>query len=253
MKAIILAAGEGKRLRPYTEDKPKCMVELMGKPLLEWHTDVVRSCNISDIVVVKGYKEEKIQYPKLRYYINSEYSATNMVYTLGCAFEELKDDVIIAYGDIIYSTQVLHKLAESNHDVSVVVDVGWRGYWEERFTDPLLDAESLMLDSDNNIISIGRKTDQYTDIQAQYIGLMRFRGRGLSILRYYIEKNKNNRNMYMTDLLQQMIDDGHDIHGVLIDRGWFEVDSVQDLKLVIDKCKIVSIDELLGEYTNEKN
>src|SRR3989338_2223959 len=57
-KLIILAAGEGKRLKPYTLDMPKCLVKLHGKSILDWQIDAARQLHINDIIVVKGYKQE---------------------------------------------------------------------------------------------------------------------------------------------------------------------------------------------------
>ena len=62
MKVIILAAGEGSRLRPLTLEKPKCLVELFGKSILKWQLDVFDYFNLDEIVIVKGYMEQKINF-----------------------------------------------------------------------------------------------------------------------------------------------------------------------------------------------
>ena len=68
MKAIILAAGEGIRLRPYTLDRPKCLVELVGKSLLEHQLAALRAAGITDITMVTGYRANQIEAtPVLRY------------------------------------------------------------------------------------------------------------------------------------------------------------------------------------------
>ncbi|WP_045214014.1 NTP transferase domain-containing protein [Desulfonatronovibrio magnus] len=60
MKAIILAAGRGSRLLSLTDDRPKCLVELYGKPLLDWQIKALRDAGIQDITVVRGYLKDKI-------------------------------------------------------------------------------------------------------------------------------------------------------------------------------------------------
>ena len=70
MKAIILAAGEGKRLRPLTNNTPKCMVNLFGKSLLQWQIETFRSCQIDDISVVTGYLNEMIKFENITYFEN---------------------------------------------------------------------------------------------------------------------------------------------------------------------------------------
>ena len=79
MKVIILAAGVGKRLHPLTLNQPKCLVELFGKSILKWQIDVFNHFNITDITVVKGYMEEKINIPNLNHYVNKKFQDTNIV------------------------------------------------------------------------------------------------------------------------------------------------------------------------------
>ena len=67
MNVIILAAGEGKRLHPLTLTKPKCMVELFGKTILERQISVFRKCGINDICIVTGHKSELINYSNIDY------------------------------------------------------------------------------------------------------------------------------------------------------------------------------------------
>ena len=74
MKAIILAAGEGKRLRPITENKPKCLVEINGKSLLSHQISILKSRDINDIVLIGGYKAHMLEGKGNRLYINKEYN-----------------------------------------------------------------------------------------------------------------------------------------------------------------------------------
>ena len=129
-------------------------------------------------------------FKNVNYFHNSNYDITNMVETLFCAMEKFNDTVIVSYGDIIFEKKVLTSLINSDEDYSVVIDKNWRKYWESRFTDPLIDAESLILDSMNNIIEIGQTTKNIDDIQGQYIGLMKFQGSGLKFLRNFYQKTK---------------------------------------------------------------
>ena len=173
MKAIILAAGEGKRLRPLTNNTPKCLVNLFGKSLLQWQIETFRSCQIDDISVVTGYLNEMIKFENITYFENPNFKTTNMVETLFCAKEKLSDSVIVSYGDIIFEKNVLQKLIDSDDGLSVVIDKNWKKYWETRFDNPLNDAESLVLD-DGYISNIGQKVNSIDQIQGQYIGLMKF-------------------------------------------------------------------------------
>jgi len=110
MKAIILAAGEGKRLRPLTNSKPKSMVKFFDKSILEQQISIMKKCGIDDIIIVTGYKSELIKFPNIKFRNNSNFQNTNMVETLFCAQDDLKGDVIISYADILYEVNILKKL-----------------------------------------------------------------------------------------------------------------------------------------------
>lgn len=242
MKVIILAAGEGTRLRPLTLKIPKCLVQLFGKTILEWQLETIRNCQINQIVLVTGYLNNKINFPDIRYYHNPNYDKTNMVETLFSAKNELNDSVIISYGDIIYEKSVLTSLINSKDEISVIVDDNWREYWETRFTNPLDDAESLILDKDGFITEIGQKATSFNRICAQFIGLIKFQGDGVEFLKEFYETKKNEaknginplnpsipfEKSYMTDLLDSMIKSGKKIKAIKIKNGWLELDSMND-------------------------
>ena len=106
MKAIILAAGQGTRMGSETDDKPKCLIQYKGKPLINYTIETMRACGIKDIVIIDGYKSEVLQSylsnDNVIFITNKEFYKTNMVYTLFCAESEMKDDFLISYSDIIY-------------------------------------------------------------------------------------------------------------------------------------------------------
>lgn len=245
MKAIILAAGEGKRLRPLTDNIPKCMVDLFGKPLIQRQVDIFTKSGISDISIITGYRSEQIQVPSVHYIHNNNYDKTNMVETLFCAKEIMNDSIIVSYGDIIFQQDVLEQLIQSDEDFSVVVDQKWFSYWAMRFSNPLDDAESLTIDEHGYITSIGQKVNNLDEIMGQYIGLMKFQGEGLEFLKNYYDTVKSkakyginplNPNLifeksFMTDLLMGLIKTGCNLKAILINGGWLELDTINDYKL----------------------
>lgn len=245
MNAIILAAGEGRRLRPLTNDNPKCMVNLFGKPILERQIDIFQSCGINDISIVTGYRNDKIRFKNLRYFRNEKYATTNMVETLFCAKKSLVNSTIVSYGDIIFEKNVLEKLIDATDDICVVVDKDWYKYWKIRFDDPLEDAESLILDDNGYIKNIGQKVSNVEQIMGQYIGLMKFQNDGITTLKNFYEnikkqascgKNPLNPKLpfeksYLTDLLQALISNGYKIKSIPINNGWLEIDTKHDYEV----------------------
>ena len=238
IRAVILAAGRGSRLHPYTADCPKCLTELGSMTLIERQLRTMRDGGVSDIIIVTGYRAEMLILPGTRQVHNADWENTNMVESLFSAGAEFGDDLIVSYGDIVYEPRVLAALLESPHDISVVVDRRWRAYWEDRFADPLSDAESLRLDRDGRITEIGNEVSDIDEIHAQYMGLIRFKGPGMDALRAarrnlhevsrpWMEK-RSIANAFMTDLLMEVILMGDAVHAVPVDGGWLEIDTVGD-------------------------
>jgi len=249
MKAIILAAGEGTRLRPYTLDRPKCLVEIDGQSLLDRQLDVLFSENISPVILIGGYRSEMLQRPGVTIRINPRYGETNMVWTLFCAETDLVGDVIVSYGDIVYSQEVLNSLLKSDADIAVTIDLDWETYWRARNENPLNDAETLKLNSDGSILEIGQKAKSLDEIQGQYMGLIKFSSQGITVLKNVFHNNhvtdylrgKPIEKAYMTDLLQAMIDLGYRVDAVPVHGGWVEVDTVDDLVAQVTRSRLSDI------------
>lgn len=242
MKIIILAAGQGARLRPYTNDRPKCMVELAGKPLLHHQLNVIQGAGFSldNIALVGGYLKERLNAPGTHLYENLHYATTNMVSTLFCAeqFMSPGEDLLICYGDIVYEPKVLEKLLEAEGEVVVAADREWKRLWALRMDDPLADAETFKI-RDGRVVELGKKPISYNEIQAQYMGLILIRSdRVKAFVDFYhdldrtvIYDGKDFENMYMTSLIQALIDSNWDVRPAFVENGWIEVDTATELEL----------------------
>ena len=240
MKAIILAAGQGTRLRPITDDKPKCMVQFQERPIIDHIVENFRLCGIDEIIVVSGYKsnilERHLKDQNIQFVINKKYDSTNMLYSLFCVENQMNDDLIISYSDIIFSTQILQNLITSKNNFSVSIDLKWEKLWRIRMDSYISDVETLKMDSKGLITEIGKVPSNTEEIQGQYIGLIKIKkNQILTIKNIYDQlKNKklNNRtrdNMFMTDFLQFMIEQQIQISSEKIQGGWLEIDTIQDL------------------------
>lgn len=239
MKLIILAAGQGTRLRPLTNNKPKCMVEYKKNPLIDYLMKTAKASKIDEIAVIGGYKfntlKKYLNDNTIKYFENKNYLTTNMLYTLFSAEDFMDDDLIISYSDIIYNQEILDTLIDSKEDISVVVDKKWKLLWEQRMENPLEDAETLKIKG-NKIIEIGKKPTSYEDIEGQYIGLIKISHKAIDdIICFYksLKKRYENRklkNLYMTDFLQLLIENNYKISPLFIEGGWIEIDSKDDLK-----------------------
>ncbi|MEK7524323.1 MAG: phosphocholine cytidylyltransferase family protein [Patescibacteria group bacterium] len=239
MKAIILAAGEGKRMRPHTDDRPKAMIPVAGKPLLKRTLEILQHLGITDISVVTGYHPETINYPSIKKYFNAQFDHTNMVVSLFCAEEEFNDDMVIIYGDILFSEEMLAALLADDADVAVAVDKAWRKQWEKRMENPLNDAETMKINKEGDITELGKKPKNFSEIEGQYVGLIKIsKLAAAKIKSFYGSLDRqvlyNGRTfdlMHMTDFLQLIIDRLMPVKAAYIHGGWFEIDTPSDLQL----------------------
>ncbi len=235
---IHLAAGEGTRLRPLTEDRPKPLVELGATSLLERNVETMNAAGVDDQIVVTGHCAEQIDALGYETVHNPVYDETDMVYSLFCAEDRFPTDrdLIISYGDIVYEQSVVEALLECDDPLCVVVDRKWRQLWEERFENPLDDAETLSLDEEYAIEEIGNEPDNFDAIDAQYIGLLKIRADHIpafSELYYELsepESGETRSGVEMTHFIQRLVDDDWTVRGVPIDGGWLEVDTTEDLE-----------------------
>jgi len=240
MKAIILAAGASSRLVQLTDDKPKCMLDVGGKTILQWQLDVFRECGINDIVVVRGYMKDKINYPGIRYIYNLNYRRNNILESLMYAEGEMDSEFIVTYSDILYDRSVVEKLLQSKADVSLIVDTDWRTHYVGRTLHPIAEAEKVVVEG-GKITEIGKKVDE-KKAHGEYIGLAKFSKFGAQTLRNEFERIRGQlgdapfheaatlEKAYLTDMIQELIDRGYDVVNVDIKGGWIEIDTPQDLQ-----------------------
>lgn len=239
MKAIILAAGLGRRLRPYTSDRPKCLVVIDGVSMLDRQMRILRSRAIDEVVIVGGYRADLLRAKGTRLRLNPRYQETNMVWSLFCAADEMDGEIIVSYGDIVYSGDILDRLLSSPADIAVAVDMEWEGYWRSRSADPLSDAETLRLGENGAILEIGQRPKSLAEIEGQYIGLMKFTSQGIDQIKGVFEESvkagqlagKSVEESHMTDLLQALIRNGVVVTAVESREPWIEIDTVGDLFL----------------------
>lgn len=238
--AIILAAGQGTRLRPLTDHRPKAMVPLLGVPLIQRQVATLRRGGVLEVSVVAGYCAHCMEALGTALILNESFETTNMVASLHCA-KALFDgsrDILVAYGDIVYEEKVLQAALAGRGPLSVVVDKGWEKLWSLRMENPLTDAETMKVSPSGQILELGRRPTSIQDIQGQYIGLFRVdRGFAPRFFELYEQLDpagsydgKTPANMFMTSYLQLLIDNGISVMSSPVENGWLEVDTVEDLE-----------------------
>jgi hypothetical protein len=113
VKAIIIAAGMSSRLAELTDDKPKCMLEIKGKTILQRQIETFNQCGIDEIVVIRGYKKEIINYTGVKYIYNQNYRRNNILESLMYAESDMDGEFVVSYSDILFKASVVRRLAFS--------------------------------------------------------------------------------------------------------------------------------------------
>jgi len=248
-KTLIVAAGLGSRLKGHTENTPKCMLDFGGKTLLERQLSSYKKCGIEDISLVRGYKKSKINYKGIKYYDNDDYKSNNILNSIFYAEEVINDNIIISYSDILFEPFIVQRVLDSDHDISVVVDIDWKDYYIDRKEHPLSEAENVIFNSNNEVVKIGKIATEKEEVHGEFIGMIKLNNRGAEIFKqnfhrvkklYWnkpFQRAKIFQKAYLTDMIQELVDIGAEVHCVIIERGWKEIDTVEDYKKALKEFK----------------
>lgn len=241
MKAIIVAAGPGSRLNPLTNEMPKCLLEVGGKTIIERALEALRENGIEEIAVVRGYCSHLIDYPNVTYYENPNYRENNILRSLFYAEGEMNDDLIFSYSDIVYSSEIVAKLMECESEIALIVDVNWLQHYNGRDRHPISEAELVKV-ANGKVVKIGKGVVSPDEAHGEFIGLAKFSKSGAELMKaaYHrvaeehpvapFQNAASLEKAYMTDMIQELVDNGSLVQSIDIEGGWMEIDTQQDLE-----------------------
>jgi choline kinase len=245
-KAIIVAAGRGRRLADSTAEIPKCMVRVNGRPILHWQLRAFAAAGVDDIVIVRGYRGDCIDTggTPARFIDNPEWQSNNILASLMYAAAEFADGFFFSYCDIVYPPGVVAKLAESSDEpaTTLIVDRRWADAYQGRTLHPIAEAE-LTAVSEGRVVRVGKGAVDAAQAVGEFIGLAHFSSAGAAALASVWQqalacagldapfgRAKALRQAYLTDALNAMADGGLHLAPVLIDGEWREIDTPEDLR-----------------------
>lgn len=231
MKSILLVAGRGSRLGEMTNNKPKSLIELNGKTLLQRAVDALKEGGISEIAAVGGYRSEMIKPYAHKLFINEHWNTTSIFSSLICAREWLRSEpCIVSYGDIFYSPSLVRSLINSVGEINLTFDPNAVNLWEMRNEDPLSDLESFRIDN-GRILNIGEKIGSLKEVQGQYMGLFKITPKAWGWIEDYTSALTPHEitRIDMTKLFSLLISSGHDIFGTENSYPWGEIDTPNDI------------------------
>ena len=248
MKAIIVAAGRGRRLGSETEEIPKCMVKVAGRAILHRQLDALAAAGVDDVVVVRGYRGDKIApppgAPPLRFVENPDWAENNIFASLLFAEREMKDGFVFSYSDIVFAPEHARRLVEAPGPVALVIDRRWRDAYEGRTLHPVSEAELARVEGAGAaaaVTRVGKRLVAAEDAAGEFIGLARFSPDGAAALgEVWREASAGGRQApfgaaasldqaYLSDGLNALVGRGVTLRPLFIDGLWREIDTEEDL------------------------
>lgn len=263
-RAIVIAAGRGRRLGAHTEEVPKCMVPVGERSILEWQWRALAAAGVRELVMIRGYRADVLTdfarrlVPGATFFDNLEWQTNNVLLSLACARDALDQPVLVTYSDIVFTPAVAAAAAASADEIGLVIDRAFRDIYVGRDQHPLDEAEVAKIADDGHVAKVGKRALPADQADGEFIGLLKLGESGVRTVadaldalaaRYRdrehepFQRAQTYRNAYLTDLLQELIDgpraqDGSrrpatTLRPVWIEGQWREIDTGQDLARAI--------------------
>lgn len=234
-RALVLAASRGNNLYELTEDRPKAMLNIRGKPLLQRLVDEFKKRSVNDVTVIAGYKSEAMDLNGVDMRVNTRHESTGELYSLACARDKFSDDMVIIYGDLLFRSYILQDLLERDGQIVIVVDslineVETTGTPDYAWCDRPDDRSMFMQD-----VRLQRVSEQNSPEDppcGRWTGMMRVRSRGRLWLEQALdelEARPGYDKLTLPDLLNHLTRNGRPVTVHYINGHWLDVNSVNDI------------------------
>ena len=247
---IIPAAGEAPSLEKILNGKPKAMLEICGKTLINHQIQTLSNANFADITLIAGYGKDKLYAEGISIMENPDYHKGSLLNSIMVAKEKMINGFIMLYSDILIEDQILKKLKECKEDIILVADNSTQYHEPEEGN--VLDyiitknhykpkRREIRFISENIVGKIGSKINPETATH-EFIGLARFSKTGAEqfletyndvVKRFtgHFQESEDVSRLSFTDLIQEMIDRGFAVHYMEIHKGWLEIHSAEHIAL----------------------
>ena len=221
MKAIILAAGTGSRLRPISDNKPKCLVEVRNKPILLHQLDMLNAMGLTEVEIITGYEGQQIYSAvagRATCYEYPAFAETNNLFTLNHCGDLLREDAVVMFADVLLGAGALKKLLEADGNFNLLVDA----------SQCLTETMRIKL-HDGFIIDIGGHINPASG-DGNFVGIAKYSAKGCGLLRSELAKMVSEggfESSYYTQALPRLAKNGQKIIPVPTgDVPWIEIDTI---------------------------
>lgn len=250
MKAIIVSAGQGKRLLPHTEDKPKCLIPVLRDlSVLEIQLHALAQCGVTDVSIMVGFRAEQVEkrlaeHPipglTVRTCYNPFYAMSDNLATVWLARTEMTEDFVLLNGDTLFEVDLLAQVL-NGPEVPITVTINEAPEYDE-------DDMKVRVDENNRLTEIGKTLD-VKSVDAESIGMLVFRGEGVTILKDALDRairtSEGLKNWYLKVIGN--IAKEHPVETARITGLWWgEVDCEEDLQHVRKSLAKLEQKHLIG-------
>ncbi|MFT5696504.1 MAG: choline kinase [Myxococcota bacterium] len=250
MKAIIVGAGQGKRLLPHTADRPKCLLPVIGDlTILEVQLRALAECGVTEAAIMVGFRAEQVEkclaerpIPglKVRTCYNPFYAMSDNLATVWLARPEMTDEFLLINGDTLFEISLLEKVL-AGPKVPITVTINEAEKYDE-------DDMKVLLDKDDRLTEIGKHLD-INAVDAESIGMLLFRGKGVDILKDALDRairtSEGLTNWYLKVIGNIALE--HPVETTRITGNWWgEVDCIEDLEHVRESLATIEQKHLAG-------
>ena len=233
VKAIVLSAGQGRRLLPLTENTPKCLLPVLGTPVIAWQIDALLQAGIQDVTVIAGFQVGKVEAllaeryadnPHIKTLFNPFYEVADNLASCWIARDKMADNFLLLNGDTLFDAGLLSRVLESEiAPITLCVD------FKETFDD---DDMKVQLGADGWVKQVSKVLPpEQTD--AESIGLIYFREQGVQLFRNAVDRALRDpaklKSWYLSiidTLASQRMVNSCSVQGF----NWCEIDFIDDLR-----------------------
>ena len=232
-RAVVLAASRGAELAELTADRPKCMVDIRGKPLLAVLVSTFKECGVGEVTVVRGYRKEAISLPGIRTVDNDAYETTGEVASLQCAGDRLAEATLVSYGDVLFRRYILENLLDAEGDIVLVVDALPADDHPRRAADLVRCSRPYTGDfHEDESVRVESFSPAAGESHGEWIGLAKLSARGAKLVREEMAAMAGDGTLTharLPQLLERLRKRGEAIAVCYIAGHWLDVDDAFDL------------------------
>lgn len=232
MNSLIIAAGEGKRIKEFTKKIPKSLIKINNKTILKRQIDFMKKNKIKKISIVKGFRANKIKYKSIKYFYNLKYKKNEQLDSFFCAKKFFDEDIIVTFSDIIYDEKILKKIIKIKNAFTIAIQRNWKSKYKNRFDHPMFEADKVVI-KNNKITKIGKKIS-INKANGEFLGIFKVsKNMWKTLIKEYKElrKSQNTSKLQIHHFFQYLINKKIIIKPTYVLGKFMEIDTYNDFNI----------------------